>query len=1022
MLNALESNNREFIYSFPRCISALTSLAGLLHDLGKATISFQAKLIDNRLIGSDVLRHERLSSALISSLFYALCEQEILQDNYDDKAIFSALSSMSLAQLKTLFQAVSQPEKLQEHYKNNTSSHIDSFDPEYWLNESELNNCVFNAINYLVLTHHKMPLPKSNGTQSQQEKMLELDIVEKGYVNPTKGAEKIAWAKNPPFASEPWLIEFKRQCTLLAEMDFSKVYTNLLAFTDAILYIARPALITADQNVSYEATARAQDEKIKDEGESQCYANSFKDEKQHYAQLLHEHLFQVSQQSDVLVKASLEALISQSDLDLPSLISAPSSITATDATGQFAWQNNFATLFDSLPETGNLILISAETGTGKTRGNAKALSYLRKHQSLRLTTLLGMNTLTKQTATEYINDMAFGDAACAITGHAVTKFEIEEKLALFENANGCENLDVDEYEIDSHAQIQDAKTGLPEALRCYFKPKYDQILATPIVVATIDHLIESVQSEKSTCSRLLMRLQTSDLIIDEIDSYNPSSLIPIYKLVYLAGFYRRNLIVSSATLRPAIANALVENFQKGIDSNNHLFGRTNPLSGAVINNLPNCQFIAKDAAQFTKIIELQSTEISKILAEKTSKRRLGFIDATNANDLFKHAKKLHYAHFITLSEKSEGKNIIFSAGVIRLNNVKYVQAVARRLAQIQDQHIELAVICYHSRIGAPIRYRLEKCLDTILKRKNEQVFEQALMAEPEFNHTFSRAKANQKTQIMLIVVCSPIEETGRDHDFDWGITEPSSHHSLIQLSGRIRRHREANLLEYPNILMLNTCFKEQYEKNRSPYLSQPGAETKNLRLLPDITMKNAFLCTGVNYELGIDARACLINSVFEKHETKMFSELNAIEIQQAHNARDSIRSFIDNSHARLSSAHAVFFPLREKKQGIPVWFDGHDWRVPSMKIDIKNKNLSVECDWQQDQTKYENLWFNQEIDLLLSQLRASKELRSILCHLSSNFMISEKENEKMAKMTFNNAIGLFDEALTLDQGKMFDLI
>lgn len=1022
MFDALEINDLDFIHPISRCISALTPLVGLLHDLGKATRSFQLKLIDPHYIGADVIRHERLSSALLSSLFVALYEQGELSDDFSDKAIFTVLSTLPVERLKCLFQLAATSENLREHFSNNTSSSIYQFDSESWTNAEGMNNSVFNAVNYLVLTHHSMPT-------NHKGKSLDTDIKENKYVNPTKSGEQIEWADNPPHLSNTWLSEFQRQCKRLADMDFTPIYEYISAFTDAILFIARPALVIADQHISFEATEKAkqvleQTGKVINSELQICFANSFNDDSghSHYAQSLEEHLFQVSQQSLILVNASLQALYQEENTRLPALQKSPSVLAIADSQGVYQWQNDVRAITGKLPSSGNLILISAETGTGKTRANALAISGLRQHKGIRLTSLLGMNTLTKQTATEYIHDLQFGKAACAITGHAVTKFEIQQALeqpSFSEDENGCENLHADDYEVDG---IEQQENTLPPELRCHFKPKYDQILATPIVVATIDHLIESVQNPKSSCSRLLLRLQSSDLIIDEIDSYHPDSLISIYKLVYLAGFYRRNLIVSTATLRPAVAHALVEMFHKGIQTNNHVFGRQNDITGAVFSNLPDVSFSANNLDEFTQIIEKQSTQVALTLAHQTSKRCAGWIDAKNGQQLFAHAKTLHKAHHVSLSQTNG--EITFSAGAIRLNNVKYVKAVARHLAKIQDNDIELAVICYHSRLAAPVRYRLEKCLDIILKRKTQVAFEQALLNEREFQDTLTKAKANNKKHIMLIVVCSPIEETGRDHDFDWGMTEPCSHHSLIQFAGRIRRHRDVCSLDIPNLLIMKQCFKAQYEKNRTPYLSMPGAETASLKLENDMTTKAAFSCDGVDYEQGIDARACLLDLPLTQIKQQDFTQLNDIEIQQAHNARFSIREYMNDPHARLSCAHAQYYPLREQDHGVPIWFDGSEWKRPTF-IDSKKKNKQqgTQCSWQFDRETYPNLWFNKDMQTILNDIDPPQVLRALLCHPSSAFMITENENKQMSRMTFNNAIGLFDEDAILDGNqKIFEII
>jgi CRISPR-associated endonuclease/helicase Cas3 len=45
---------------------------------------------------------------------------------------------------------------------------------------------------------------------------------------------------------------------------------------------------------------------------------------------------------------------------------------------------------------------------------------------------------------------------------------------------------------------------------------------------------------------------------------------------------------------------------------------------------------------------------------------------------------------------------------------------------------------------------------------------------------------------LFIVLGSPVTEVGRDHDYDWAVVEPSSVRSLIQLLGRVRRHRDGD--------------------------------------------------------------------------------------------------------------------------------------------------------------------------------------------------------------------------------------
>ncbi len=76
-------------------------------------------------------------------------------------------------------------------------------------------------------------------------------------------------------------------------------------------------------------------------------------------------------------------------------------------------------------------------------------------------------------------------------------------------------------------------------------------------------------------------------------------------------------------------------------------------------------------------------------------------------------------------------------------------------------------------------------------------------------------------------MATPVEEVGRDHDFDWAVVEPSSYRSIIQLAGRVRRHREGEVKE-ANIALLQynwKTFKAGDEQGKK-YFNRPGYEEK----------------------------------------------------------------------------------------------------------------------------------------------------------------------------------------------------
>ena len=119
--------------------------------------------------------------------------------------------------------------------------------------------------------------------------------------------------------------------------------------------------------------------------------------------------------------------------------------------------------------------------------------------------------------------------------------------------------------------------------------------------------------------------------------------------------------------------------------------------------------------------------------------------------------------------------------------------------QPTEHQPEHRVLCYHAKLLPVIRYEVERNLDTLLQRKDAAAF---------FHHPLVRdiLDHNAAADVMLVVSATPIEEIGRDHDFDWAIIEPSSTRAIIQTAGRVRRHRLASQ-NTQNIALLSTTVR-----------------------------------------------------------------------------------------------------------------------------------------------------------------------------------------------------------------------
>jgi CRISPR-associated endonuclease/helicase Cas3 len=157
-----------------------------------------------------------------------------------------------------------------------------------------------------------------------------------------------------------------------------------------------------------------------------------------------------------------------------------------------------------------------------------------------------------------------------------------------------------------------------------------------------------------------------------------------------------------------------------------------------------------------------------------------------------------------------------SFGLIRMANIEPLVAVAQALIQRggpPDSHIHLCV--YHSQFPALSRSAIEYQLDRALDRRDEMaVFDQPAIRAAIDSHS----EADQ----LFVVLGSPVTEVGRDHDYDWAIVEPSSMRSLIQLAGRVRRHR-AKVCETPNLHVLHTNFRALSNPDE-PAFRRPGFE------------------------------------------------------------------------------------------------------------------------------------------------------------------------------------------------------
>jgi CRISPR-associated endonuclease/helicase Cas3 len=362
---------------------------------------------------------------------------------------------------------------------------------------------------------------------------------------------------------------------------------------------------------------------------------------------------------------------------------------------------------------------------------------------------------------------------------------------------------------------------------------------------SIDHIIAATETTRGGKYILpCLRLLSSDLVIDEVDDFDGKDLIAIGRLIHLAGMLGRKVMISSATIPPALAEGFFNVYQEGWTLHSH-FKQAHPQIacawvdefGTYVQSLDKndslirCQQYKTFHQQFVslRVTNLQQQTIRRkayivrcddLYAETTNQES---IQQQYFDKIKQVAIQLHQQHN-TVDDKT-GKKVSF--GLIRMANIPPCIELSQYLLQA-DWGLDFApkVMAYHSRQVLLLRHEQEKHLDQVLKRKEKPGEMPAAFNNPIIKSQLTSTDADH---VLFILVATPVEEVGRDHDFDWAIVEPSSYRSIIQLSGRVRRHRQTGV-DQPNVAIMQYNLKALRKDGRPAYC-RPGYETLiNLRL------------------------------------------------------------------------------------------------------------------------------------------------------------------------------------------------
>jgi hypothetical protein len=186
------------------------------------------------------------------------------------------------------------------------------------------------------------------------------------------------------------------------------------------------------------------------------------------------------------------------------------------------------------------------------------------------------------------------------------------------------------------------------------------------------------------------------------------------------------------------------------------------------------------------------------------------------------------------------EGIQLSVGFLRFNTAKQAWRYSKWLlerANTDNDDFLYKVVCYHAKHPRLVL----GLMDEKLNRLNNRKLSSNWQLLPELQEAIHDAKQAGQQNLLIIVVTTTLQETGRDHDYDWAILEPRSTRGEIQAAGRVRRHRKGPY-RHINILILSQpmrAFEAGYDADKYQDFDLPDVL---LWGRPGIEIKDGYVC------------------------------------------------------------------------------------------------------------------------------------------------------------------------------------
>lgn len=786
-------------------IRLLAMLAALLHDIGKASAAFQAKLRQRGPL-ADAYRHEWVSLRLFEAF------------------VGPASTDANWLQRLACADGNQDGDWLARLQRDDTGTSASPF-------ASGALPPLAQVIGWLVVSHHRLPLGELNRRRlASLPAPINVDWC--GARSDSSPEERTAcWQfaeGHLPFASRSWRQRIAECAGNLLRHPGLLERAEQLLDNPWVLHLARMTLMLADHHYSSQPSSPGL-------GDAGFAAHANTDKGGRLKQRLDEHLLGVAREARRVAQ-----VLPQLERRLPRLARHRGFQKRSDKAA-FRWQDKAFDLASSLRETstrqGFFGINMASTGCGKTLANGRILYALADPQrGARFSIALGLRTLTLQTGQVYRERLGLGedDLAVMVGGAAVRQLfeaaqqDSQESAAAQSGSESAEALLAENL----HVHYESALADGPLSHWLQANPSAHKLVSAPVLACTVDHLMPACESLRGGHQIApMLRLLTSDLVLDEVDDFDMADLPALARLVHWAGLLGSRVLLSSATLPPALVAGLFDAYREG--RRVYQDNRGEPSTALDICCAWFDEFGCQQARHTSRgglldshqgfvaqrVRQLGSREVrrrAQILPLEQSSQRRPQLSSELAAALLQPMLDLHRTHH---TQAEDGRRV--SCGLLRMANIEPLIEVAQALFALDapaNTRIHLCV--YHSRHPLLLRSAIERQLDSLLKRHDQQAL---------FNHPLVRETlaGHAETDQLFVVLASPVAEVGRDHDYDWAIVEPSSLRSIIQLAGRIRRHREGTCSS-PNLLLLQRNLLALQGQQLS--FVRPGFESPDARL------------------------------------------------------------------------------------------------------------------------------------------------------------------------------------------------